>query len=123
MLFRSEMLPRFPPHGKSAEGLSFVGLKHIDIDLNGPAPGQQDKTMPDPGAEIGDREGHYMHDRSSGHGHQDNTMTGQISTRLVGQQQHDSWTSGRHREVICSQCCVEKGFDGDVVCLGCLPYV
>jgi hypothetical protein len=24
--------------------------------------------------------------------------------------------------VVCSRCCVEKGPDGDVVCLGCLPF-
>ena len=33
----------------------------------------------------------------------------------------DSGWSGRgHREVICSGCCVERGSEGDVVCLGCL---
>jgi hypothetical protein len=30
---------------------------------------------------------------------------------------------GGHRQVVCSRCCVEKGSDGDVVCLGCLPFV
>jgi hypothetical protein len=34
------------------------------------------------------------------------------------------WTrGGGHRQVVCSRCCVEKGQDGDVVCLGCLPFV
>ncbi len=33
-----------------------------------------------------------------------------------------TWWDG-HREVVCSRCCIEKGTDGDVVCLGCLPYV
>jgi hypothetical protein len=28
-----------------------------------------------------------------------------------------------HRQRVCSRCCVEKGADGDVVCLGCLAYV
>jgi hypothetical protein len=32
-----------------------------------------------------------------------------------------SWTSaGEHRTVVCSQCCIERGAEGDVVCLGCL---
>ena len=30
---------------------------------------------------------------------------------------------GRHRRMVCSRCCVEKGVDGEVVCLGCLPFV
>lgn len=33
------------------------------------------------------------------------------------------WKSGGHRKKICSRCCVERGPDGDVVCLGCLPFV
>lgn len=31
-----------------------------------------------------------------------------------------SWNGSGHRRVICSQCCVERGSEGDVVCLGCL---
>ncbi|KAI1114405.1 hypothetical protein F5Y14DRAFT_414993 [Nemania sp. NC0429] len=31
-----------------------------------------------------------------------------------------SWNGHGHRSVICSQCCVERGSEGDVVCLGCL---
>lgn len=27
-----------------------------------------------------------------------------------------------HKKVVCSGCCVERGVDGEVVCLGCLPY-
>ncbi|KAI0535702.1 hypothetical protein GGR58DRAFT_428167 [Xylaria digitata] len=30
------------------------------------------------------------------------------------------WNGQGHRRVICSRCCVEKGSEGDVVCLGCL---
>ncbi|TPX16674.1 uncharacterized protein E0L32_003615 [Thyridium curvatum] len=36
------------------------------------------------------------------------------------------WAGGRgggHRQMVCSRCCVERGRDGDVVCLGCLPFV
>ncbi|KAI1485746.1 hypothetical protein F5X96DRAFT_301741 [Biscogniauxia mediterranea] len=32
----------------------------------------------------------------------------------------DGWSGRGHREVICSGCCVERGSEGDVVCLGCL---
>lgn len=31
-----------------------------------------------------------------------------------------SWNVRGHRRVICSRCCVERGSEGDVVCLGCL---
>lgn len=30
------------------------------------------------------------------------------------------WQGSGHRNVICSRCCVERGTQGDVVCLGCL---
>ncbi|KAF4594753.1 hypothetical protein GQ602_000366 [Ophiocordyceps camponoti-floridani] len=35
---------------------------------------------------------------------------------------HDvaAWHTWGHRAVICSRCCVERGREGDVVCLGCL---
>ena len=35
----------------------------------------------------------------------------------------DGWARGGHRQMVCSRCCVERGRDGEVVCLGCLPYV
>ncbi|KAK5663623.1 hypothetical protein OQA88_4054 [Cercophora sp. LCS_1] len=38
-------------------------------------------------------------------------------------QEPNSWVRGGHRQMVCSRCCVERGEDGDVVCLGCLPYV
>ncbi|KAI2636192.1 hypothetical protein GGS21DRAFT_514996 [Xylaria nigripes] len=31
-----------------------------------------------------------------------------------------SWTGHGHRAVICSRCCIERGSEGEVVCLGCL---
>jgi len=31
-----------------------------------------------------------------------------------------SWNGRGHRAVICSRCCIERGSEGDVVCLGCL---
>lgn len=30
------------------------------------------------------------------------------------------WHACGHRSVVCSRCCVERGAEGDVVCLGCL---
>ncbi|KAI2629684.1 hypothetical protein GGR54DRAFT_274505 [Hypoxylon sp. NC1633] len=30
------------------------------------------------------------------------------------------WTGRGHRGMVCSRCCVERGSEGDVVCLGCL---
>ncbi|OTA96912.1 hypothetical protein M434DRAFT_346367 [Hypoxylon sp. CO27-5] len=33
------------------------------------------------------------------------------------------WIGRGHREMVCSRCCVERGAEGDVVCLGCLAGV
>lgn len=30
------------------------------------------------------------------------------------------WAASGHRSVVCSRCCIEKGRQGEVVCLGCL---
>ncbi|KAK2600273.1 hypothetical protein QQS21_004992 [Conoideocrella luteorostrata] len=30
------------------------------------------------------------------------------------------WAASGHRSVVCSRCCVERGREGEVVCLGCL---
>ncbi|KAK0632834.1 hypothetical protein B0T14DRAFT_533162 [Immersiella caudata] len=35
----------------------------------------------------------------------------------------EGWARGGHRQVVCSQCCVERGANGDVVCLGCLAFI
>jgi hypothetical protein len=32
----------------------------------------------------------------------------------------EGWHALGHRSVVCSRCCVERGGEGDVVCLGCL---
>ncbi|KAK0748120.1 hypothetical protein B0T21DRAFT_343815 [Apiosordaria backusii] len=39
--------------------------------------------------------------------------------------ENNGWAKGGggHRKMVCSRCCVERGADGDVVCLGCLPFV
>ncbi|KAH6853850.1 hypothetical protein B0I37DRAFT_17071 [Chaetomium sp. MPI-CAGE-AT-0009] len=42
----------------------------------------------------------------------------------AGREHEQGWTrGGGHRRVVCSRCCVERGQDGEVVCLGCLPFV
>lgn len=33
------------------------------------------------------------------------------------------WDNKTHATVICSRCCVERGSEGDVMCLGCLAGV
>lgn len=33
----------------------------------------------------------------------------------------EGWDAGGHRGVVCSRCCIERGSEGDIVCLGCLP--
>jgi hypothetical protein len=33
------------------------------------------------------------------------------------------WSGSGHRSVVCSRCCVERGSEGDVVCLGCLAGI
>ncbi|KAL2124665.1 hypothetical protein VTJ04DRAFT_1030 [Mycothermus thermophilus] len=51
--------------------------------------------------------------------------SGSIQQEHHHHQQQERWgaTGGGHRQVVCSRCCVERGPDGDVVCLGCLPFV
>ncbi|KAK4116337.1 hypothetical protein N656DRAFT_841820 [Canariomyces notabilis] len=40
-----------------------------------------------------------------------------------GSRGDEGWArGGGHRQMVCSRCCVERGQDGDVVCLGCLPW-
>ncbi|KAL1896195.1 hypothetical protein Cpir12675_002902 [Ceratocystis pirilliformis] len=36
------------------------------------------------------------------------------------QEQTHGWLGHGHCELVCSRCCVERGVDGDVMCLGCL---
>lgn len=55
---------------------------------------------------------------------------GHHQTSPAGMQEKDhrpqetgGWVKGGHRQVVCSQCCVERGANGDVVCLGCLAFI
>ncbi|GKT55185.1 hypothetical protein ColTof4_07953 [Colletotrichum tofieldiae] len=44
----------------------------------------------------------------------------QESERNEQPKRQDGWAGGGHRQMVCSRCCIEKGAEGDVVCLGCL---
>lgn len=47
---------------------------------------------------------------------------GRKRAQMKGQDQDRTnwWASGDHRQVVCSRCCIEKGTEGDIACLGCL---
>ncbi|KAF4948705.1 hypothetical protein FSARC_13670 [Fusarium sarcochroum] len=36
-----------------------------------------------------------------------------------GQQANKGWDAVGHQAVVCSRCCIERGAEGDVTCLGC----
>lgn len=59
---------------------------------------------------------------TEGTGDRESTQGPHHSSEKEQHQQADGWAQGGHRPVVCSRCCVEKGPDGDVVCLGCLPF-
>ncbi|KAI5466043.1 hypothetical protein BGZ63DRAFT_375160 [Mariannaea sp. PMI_226] len=43
----------------------------------------------------------------------------QYGERSDGQRDRKGWVAGGHRSVVCSRCCIERGAEGDVTCLGC----
>ncbi|KAG6007922.1 hypothetical protein E4U43_000238 [Claviceps pusilla] len=49
-------------------------------------------------------------------GEHDGSLRHDDDTRHDGQ----GWAASGHRSVVCSRCCVEKGLEGEVICLGCL---
>ena len=51
---------------------------------------------------------------------QDNNNSNKNGTGPGDPRPDEGWSGRGHREVICSGCCVERGSEGDVVCLGCL---
>ena len=61
-------------------------------------------------------------DERSDSGHESNTEItgtdrknhGELPTTRKG------WDAGGHRGVVCSRCCIERGTEGDIACLGCL---
>ncbi|KAI0483006.1 hypothetical protein GGR56DRAFT_219893 [Xylariaceae sp. FL0804] len=82
-----------------------------------------DEEHDDGGAGAGDRElQQQQHAPSSGprnlHARQRQTKKDE-----GGGRSSSGWTGHGHRDVICSACCVERGSEGDVVCLGCLAWM
>ncbi|KAM0332175.1 hypothetical protein ACHAQA_002450 [Verticillium albo-atrum] len=59
------------------------------------------------------------------HGHQGQTLTKQNQGRMAADTKPggDGWSSTGHQQVVCSKCCIERGQEGDVVCLGCLSQM
>ncbi|KAF5025028.1 hypothetical protein F66182_2896 [Fusarium sp. NRRL 66182] len=41
------------------------------------------------------------------------------ATRSTEKQKDKGWDAVGHRNVVCSRCCIERGSEGDVACLGC----
>ncbi|OAA33152.1 hypothetical protein AAL_00617 [Moelleriella libera RCEF 2490] len=78
-------------------------------DQNGDAPG--------PWRRLQHRHRHHHHHHHKHHRHhsrRDDDDDNATSRDLQG------WAASGHRSVVCSRCCVEKGHQGEVVCLGCL---
>jgi len=58
------------------------------------------------------------------HHHTNQQTDGRVQHRNNNRpQESNGWAGGGHRQMVCSQCCVEKGENGDVVCLGCLACI
>ncbi|KAJ4314087.1 hypothetical protein N0V84_009079 [Fusarium piperis] len=53
--------------------------------------------------------------------HMDDADDDQPSQRNAkgGQEANKGWDVVGHRSVVCSRCCIERGAEGDVACLGC----
>lgn len=60
-----------------------------------------------------------MHDVDDERGAPSPTRT-KADTRRPQPPAAQGWSGSGHRSMICSRCCVERGSEGDVVCLGCL---
>lgn len=57
---------------------------------------------------------HFEHSSVQGH---NNSQDGHDDQEL----RRKGWDAAGHRGVVCSRCCIERGAEGDIVCLGCLP--
>lgn len=52
---------------------------------------------------------------------QDDPESGEYKDRRgTGSPNVEGWLDNGHRSTVCSRCCVERGSEGEVVCLGCL---
>ncbi|KAH6898618.1 hypothetical protein B0T10DRAFT_473246 [Thelonectria olida] len=52
--------------------------------------------------------------------HMDDVDDMQSPEQPSGHREKKGWIAGGHRAVVCSRCCIERGAEGDVACLGCL---
>lgn len=59
---------------------------------------------------------------SGGHNHSVQTADERLET-AAGYRSRKGWDAGGHRAVVCSRCCIERGAEGDVTCLGCLSKI
>ncbi|KAK0734016.1 hypothetical protein B0T26DRAFT_635598 [Lasiosphaeria miniovina] len=81
--------------------------------------------MPDADFECAVDMGRGNSGREVHHGHHRPYISQELSSDNSTprrQQEPEGWWGG-HRQMVCSRCCVERGEDGDVVCLGCLPFI
>lgn len=61
--------------------------------------------------DVGDVSDQQQHEPESG---------GCKSRRGTAGRNVEGWVGNDHRSTVCSRCCVERGSEGEVVCLGCL---
>ncbi|KAM0286926.1 hypothetical protein ACHAQH_000610 [Verticillium albo-atrum] len=57
------------------------------------------------------------------HGQQGQAPTRQSWAAAEKKPAGEGWSSTGHQQVVCSKCCIERGQEGDVVCLGCLSQM
>lgn len=71
---------------------------------------------------IGEEHAHHGGDAHHRRGQQDYDHDMTISSDVTGTvvSPDDDWTRRGHQPMICSRCCIERGPEGDVVCLGCV---
>ena len=46
-----------------------------------------------------------------------------VDDEAAAPQDEQSWRGGGHQAVVCSRCCVERGSEGDIVCLACFAGI
>ncbi|KAI1828043.1 hypothetical protein F4861DRAFT_490419 [Xylaria intraflava] len=83
-----------------------------------PAPEEEETCVSFVMEDVDDQES--AHDHADGYIHFKKTQQRQKKGEGGGA---GSWNGHGHREVICSRCCIERGSEGEVVCLGCLAGI
>lgn len=100
----------------------FVCMRHC-LDWR---PSRADKTWSSPAPQQQPQQdmssSFHMEDADAGHDHPTETAVDDVEEQRASEP--PGWIQdGGHRQMICSRCCVERGPEGDVVCLGCLRFV